>query len=152
LRLRSDRPGTPLEQAQSRLLRAALVPAMLTALLWLAAAALSRSNGALAVHAEDWMRALQGAVPPGFAVGPVPLLVGFLRYRLFPIDTIASRTLLSGLLAGFVTVAYVLAVWLTGALVGSGAWAAVLAMTLVALAVEPVRAALHRLANRLVFG
>jgi signal transduction histidine kinase len=151
-RLRRPAGRTPQDLAQSRLLRTALVPAMALAALWLLASAATLLGGSMEVHAEAWKSDLQGFFPAVFAVVPVALLIGILRYRLFQIDTLASRTFLYGLLAGFVTVTYALLVTVTGALVGSGAWAAVLAMTLVALAVEPARVGLHRVANRLVFG
>ena len=151
-RLRRPAGRSPQELAQSRLLRTALVPAMVAAALWLLATAATVLGGAVEVHADVWRHELQDAFPAVFAVVPVALLVGILRYRLFEIDTLARRTFLYGLLAGFVTVTYALLVTVTGALVGSGAWAAVLAMTLVALAVEPARVALHGVANRLVFG
>jgi signal transduction histidine kinase len=151
-RLHPPLRGTAAQQAQSRLLRSALVPAMLVAALWLIAAACSLAGGNLGTHAEAWMHALAGWFPAVFAVVPVVLFVGILRYRLWEIDGLLSRTLLYGLLVGFATVAYVLLLGLTGDVVASGAWASVLAMTAVALAAEPVRVALRRLANRLVFG
>ena len=89
-------------------------------------------------------------------VVPVTITVAVLRYRLFDIDLVISRTLLLAGLAGFITVTYVAIVVGIGSLVGRGdepnLILSVAATALVAVAFQPVRRRLQRWANRLVFG
>ncbi len=93
---------------------------------------------------------------PALVILPVMITVAVLRYRLFDIDVVISRTLLVAGLAGFVTVAYVLIVVGVGSLVGRGdepdLALSVVATAVVAVAFQPVRRGLQRVANRLVFG
>ncbi|MBA3279033.1 MAG: GAF domain-containing protein, partial [Geodermatophilaceae bacterium] len=87
---------------------------------------------------------------------PVAITVAVLRYRLFDIDVVISRTLLVAGLAGFITAAYVGIVVGVGSLVGRGGEPdlvlSVAATAVVAVAFQPVRRGLQRVANRLVFG
>ncbi|MDQ4038001.1 MAG: hypothetical protein M3313_06560 [Actinomycetota bacterium] len=87
---------------------------------------------------------------------PVAITVAVLRYRLYDIDVVISRTLLVAGLAAFITVAYVGIVVGVGSVVGQGdepnLALSVVATALVAVAFQPVRRALQRVANRLVFG
>ncbi len=137
---------------QSRLLRIALVPAFGAALLWLGAHAVVRMGGPTAADAETFADAVQAAFPAVFAVVPVMLFVAILRYRLWDIDLVISRTLLYALLAGVVVVVYAVALALTGWLFQDQVWSTVVALTVVALVVEPARQRCRELANRLVFG
>ncbi len=93
---------------------------------------------------------------PVVLVVPASIAVAVLRYRLFDIDVVISRTLLVAGLAGFVTVAYVLIVVGVGSLAGGGdepnLALSVVATAVVAVAFQPVRRGLQRVANRLVFG
>ncbi|MDQ3708948.1 MAG: hypothetical protein M3387_06540, partial [Actinomycetota bacterium] len=86
----------------------------------------------------------------------VAVAVAMLRYRLYDIDLVISRTLLVTGLAGFITAAYVGIVVGVGSLVGGGdepnLVLSVLATAVVAVAFQPVRRGLQRVANRLVFG
>ncbi|MDQ4038000.1 MAG: hypothetical protein M3313_06555 [Actinomycetota bacterium] len=95
------------------------------------------------------------AFPPLLII-PAAITVAVLRYRLFDVDIVISRTLLLAGLAGFVTVAYVLIVVGVGSLVGTGEEPnlalSVVATAIVAVAFQPVRRALQRVANRLVLG
>ena len=95
------------------------------------------------------------AVPP-LVVIPVTITVAVLRYRLYDIDVVISRTLLVAGLAGFITVTYVAIVVGIGSLVGRGdepnLILSIAATALVAVAFQPVRRRLQRVANRLVFG
>jgi signal transduction histidine kinase len=92
----------------------------------------------------------------GFCIIPVAAGVAILRYRLYDIDVVISRTLLVAGLAGFITVTYVAIVVGVGSLVGRGdepnLVLSIAATALVAVAFQPVRRRLQRLANRLVFG
>src|SRR5204863_267087 len=93
--------------------------------------------------------------PALFALIPVALVVGILRYRLWDIDVVISRTLLSLFLAVFIGVVYVVVVVGLGQALGAGDSAPVLqlaATVVAAVAFEPVRERLQRFANRLVYG
>jgi len=93
---------------------------------------------------------------PVVLVVPVTITVAVLRYRLFDIDVVISRTLLVAGLAVFITVAYVAIVVGVGSLVSQGdepnLALSVVATAVVAVAFQPVRRGLQRVANRLVFG
>ena len=95
------------------------------------------------------------AFPP-LVIIPVTITVALLRFRLYDIDLVISRTLLVAGLAGFIAVAYVSIVVGVGSLVGRGdepdPVLSVAATALVAVAFQPVRRRLQRVANRLVFG
>ncbi len=89
---------------------------------------------------------------------PVAVAVAILRYRLYDIDLIINKTLVFGLLAAIITLMYV------GIVVGVGGLVSVLtdthlgpalqvaATTAVALAFQPAKSRLQRLANRVVYG
>ncbi|MEJ7772057.1 MAG: GAF domain-containing protein, partial [Geodermatophilaceae bacterium] len=93
---------------------------------------------------------------PALVILPVMITVAVLRYRLYDIDVVISRTLLVAGLAGFITAAYVGIVVGVGSLVGGGdepdLALSVVATAVVAVAFQPVRRGLQRVANRLVFG
>ena len=95
-------------------------------------------------------------VIPTLVIIPGTITVAVLRYRLYDIDVVISRTLLVAGLAGFITVTYVAIVVGVGSLVGRGdepnIVLSVAATALVAVAFQPVRRRLQRVANRLVFG
>jgi signal transduction histidine kinase len=91
------------------------------------------------------------------AVGiPAACAVAILKYRLYDIDVVISKTVVYAALAAFITAAYVLVVVGVGALAGSGGRPSVglsiLATALVAVAFQPVRERVQWLANRLVYG
>ncbi|MFP5346463.1 MAG: GAF domain-containing sensor histidine kinase [Actinomycetes bacterium] len=160
-RLRSPRIP-PAARQQSRLLRLALLPAFAVSLVWVGAQLLARA-GSVSSGTTPGMTgmttgmATAGAIvetvfPAVFALVPVALVVAVLRYRLWDLDLALSHTLRFTLIAGFVGAVYVAALATTGWLFRDQGWAAVIAMAVVALAVEPVRRASRRLANRVVFG
>jgi len=80
---------------------------------------------------------------------PIAAGVAILRYRLYDIDLVLSKTLVFALLAAFITVVYVLVVAAIGSITGAGS---LLATVIVAVLFQPVRVWARRLANRLVFG
>jgi signal transduction histidine kinase len=89
--------------------------------------------------------------------GLIPLAVGVavMRYRLFEIDVVISKTVIFGGLAVFITVVYVAIVVGVGRLVGAtnaGAGLEILATAVVAFLFQPVRDRVRRFANRLVYG
>jgi len=89
-------------------------------------------------------------------VVPAAIAVAIFKYRLFDIDVVISRTILFSGLAIFITLAYVGIVFGVGSLIGAGAGLnpilALLATAIVAVAFQPVREGMSRLANRLVYG
>jgi hypothetical protein len=101
---------------------------------------------------------LQNAIVSGTFVF-VPLAIGFavLKYRLYDIDLVINKTVVYTLLAAFITAVYVAIVVGIGALVGRGTSKeslplSILATAVVAVAFQPVRDRVQRLANRLVYG
>ncbi|HEY0492998.1 MAG TPA: ATP-binding protein, partial [Candidatus Dormibacteraeota bacterium] len=92
-----------------------------------------------------------------FAFGvPGAVAVAILRYRLYEIDVVLNRALVYGALAAFITAVYVGIVVGIGALIGSRGQPnlalSIAATAVVALAFQPVREQIQRLANRLVYG
>lgn len=84
---------------------------------------------------------------------PVSVGVAITKYRLFDIDLVISRTLVFGVLAGFITAIYAVVVVGLGSLVGgSSVWLSVAATGLVAVVFEPVRERVQRWVNRVVYG
>jgi signal transduction histidine kinase len=96
-------------------------------------------------------------------VGPlIPVAAGIaiFKYRLYDIDVVISKTIVYGFLAAFITLVYVVIVAGIGSL-GPGFLQAgsrpnlglsIVATGVVAVAFQPVRERVQRLANRLVFG
>ncbi|HEX6538921.1 MAG TPA: sensor histidine kinase [Candidatus Dormibacteraeota bacterium] len=91
----------------------------------------------------------------GIAI-PIALGVAILKYRLYGIDLVISRTLVYGTLAVLITGIYVGIAVGIGELVGSGGkpnlGLSILATAIVAAGFQPARAALQRVATRLVYG
>ena len=94
-------------------------------------------------------------------MGSLPIAAGvsILKYRLYDIDIVISRTVVFAALAGFITAVYVAVVVGIGAVIGSGGETntvnlalSVAATAIVAIAFGPVRERLRRFANRLVYG
>ena len=87
---------------------------------------------------------------------PVAIGVAILKYRLYDIDVVISRTLVYGALAAFITAVYVGIVVGVGTLVGSGGQPnlalSIVATAIVAVAFQPLRERLQKVANLLVYG
>jgi signal transduction histidine kinase len=87
---------------------------------------------------------------------PVAIAIAVLKYRLYDIDVVISRTLVYGALAAFITAVYVGIVVGVGSLIGSGGQPnlvlSIIATAIVAVAFQPVRERLQKVANRLVYG
>lgn len=133
-------------------------------LLWLAA-----SGGALAVtYAVVVIVQLTLVVAPWYSVLPLYLAyifvsvsvgVAILRYRLYGIDVILSRTIGLAALGVFVTAGYIAVVvtigWALSAFGASDAdvyWPSLVATALVAAAFQPTRRRMLRWTDRLVYG
>lgn len=130
-------------------------------LLWIASSAAFLAFGVVFVlvapliqgEGETWLTAL----PLHLAQLAVPLTVAVavLRHRLFDIDLIVNRALVLALATGMVAVGYVLVVVVVGFAVGGGTggfWPSLFATALVAMAFQPLRRRVVRLADRLAFG
>ena len=87
---------------------------------------------------------------------PVAIGVAVMKYRLYDIDVIISRTLVYGVLAAFITAVYIGIAVGVGTLVGSGGqpnlWLSIIATIVVAVGFQPVRERVQKIANRLVYG
>jgi signal transduction histidine kinase len=87
---------------------------------------------------------------------PAAMGIAILKYRLYDIDVVISKTVVYAVLAAFITAVYVLLVVGIGTLAGLGGrpslGLSILATALVAVAFQPVRVRAQRLANRLVYG
>jgi GAF domain-containing protein len=134
---------------------------------WLGLAALLASLEILAGLVQSLAGQMPAGDPTGELVGnavfvlvvigiPVAIGLGIVRYRLYDIDAIISRTLGYGGLAGFIGLAYLAGVVVAGEL--AGRWAgsstllALVATAVVAAVFQPVRSRLRAGADRLVFG
>ncbi len=92
---------------------------------------------------------------PAFAIIPLALFVGIVRFRLWDIDRVITRALAYSALAAFVTVVYIGVVVGLGRLIGAqgnNVVLSVVATGLVAVGFEPVKERVQRLANRMVYG
>jgi signal transduction histidine kinase len=95
-----------------------------------------------------------------WTLGPLSLVAGVgiavLKYRLYDIDVVINKTVVFGGLAAFITAVYVGIVVGIGAAIGQGSkpnlGLSILATAVVAVAFQPVRERVQRLANRLVYG
>lgn len=89
-------------------------------------------------------------------VVPVSIGVAIVRHGLFGIDVIINRAIVYGALAAFITGVYVGVVVGIGAVVGSSEEPnlalSIVATAVVAVAFQPVRDRVQRIANRLVYG
>ena len=89
----------------------------------------------------------------GFLAFPVSIGVAVLRFRLYDLDVVVRKTVVAGVLAGFVGVVYAAFVAAGSLLVGSNdTTIAVVAAVVLAVAFQPVRIRARRLADRLVYG
>jgi signal transduction histidine kinase len=92
----------------------------------------------------------------GFSAVPLCIGVAVLKYRLYDIDLVISRTLAYGSLAALITAVYVGIAVGIGTLVGSGGKPnlalSILATAIVAVGFQPVRERVQKVANRLVYG
>jgi signal transduction histidine kinase len=148
---------TPVERQQARLLFWALTPALLVGL-FAVVVALQNTGGnefegrSIVVLPVSIFRVFQ----PVFSIIPIALFIGILRYRLWDIDKVISRTLVYSVLAGFVSAVYVGVVVGIGSLFGDAQTEnlglSIVATGVIAVAFQPVKDRVQRFANRLVYG
>jgi signal transduction histidine kinase len=102
--------------------------------------------------AQQWSLYVLGTI--GILGVPVGAAIAILRFRLFDIDVVISKTIVYGSLAAFIAIVYVGLVAGVGQLAGSVGTPALsaIAAAIVALAFQPVRRRMQRFANRLVYG
>jgi len=109
-----------------------------------------------ALSPREWVPVTRVGYVLALAFTAACIAVAILRYRLYAIDLVISKTLVYGSLAVCITAIYVGVVAGVGTLVGSRGEAntalALLATVGVAVAFQPLRERLQRLANRLVYG
>ena len=130
-------------------------------LLWIASAAVFLAFGVVVVllvprlqgEAGTWLAGL----PLRLALLAVPICVAVavLRHRLLQIDLIVNKALVLALATGLVALGYVFIVVLMGLAVGGGTggfWPSLLATALMALAFQPLRRRVVRVADGLAFG
>ena len=91
-----------------------------------------------------------------FLALPAAIGVAILKYRLYDIDLVINRSVVFGAMAVFITAVYVAIVVGLGGLLGGGGRPnlalSIVATAIVAVAFQPVRERVQRLANRLVYG
>jgi signal transduction histidine kinase len=86
---------------------------------------------------------------------PILLAIAVLRYRLYDIEVIINRAVVLAIATAFAGIGYVGVVVAVGRLVDAkttGFWVSLVATALVALAFQPARRGIVRLANRLAYG
>lgn len=130
-------------------------------LLWIASSAVFLAIGVVVILAVPriqgeegtWLAALPLRV--GQLAVPLCVAVAVLRHRLMQIDLIVNRTLVVALATGLAAIGYVLVVVLVGSALGRGAegfWPSLIATAVVALAFQPLRGGVVRLADHLAYG
>ncbi len=109
-----------------------------------------------ALDAADFSRAAFLVFPALFTVIPLVLVVVLVRYRLWDVERVVSKALVYGVLAAFVSTVYVLVVAGIGAAVGNSGEQSlplsIAATAVVAVAFDPLRRRLQKVANVLVYG
>jgi hypothetical protein len=87
---------------------------------------------------------------------PISIAIAMFKYRLYDIDLVINKSLVFGALAVFITTVYVGIVVGIGTLVGSAGKPnlalSIVATAIVAVAFQPMRERVQRMANRLVYG
>ena len=101
----------------------------------------------------SWTDSIMGVL---LAFVPIACGIAILKHRLYDIDVVLNRAVVFGALGAFITAVYVGIVVGLGALLGQGdranAGLQIAATAVVALAFQPVRRRVQRIANRLVYG
>jgi class 3 adenylate cyclase/MFS family permease len=122
---------------------------------WFAYGALALVLTCIGFVPLSWVR-LYGLILLGFGVFTGCVAVAMLRYRLYDIDQLITRTVVYGLLTALATTVYLAIVVGIGTLVGSrgkpNLLLTIVATAVIAVAFQPARDRSRRLANRLVYG
>jgi signal transduction histidine kinase len=86
---------------------------------------------------------------------PAAVAIAVLKYRLYDIDVVVSKTIVYGALVAFTTLVYVATVLVVGRAIGVGSTSiplSIAATAVVAVAFQPLRERVQHLANRVVYG
>jgi len=128
-------------------------------LLWIASSAVFLAIGVIVILAVPRTLGEEGTwlagLPLRLAQLAVPLCVAVavLRHRLLEIDLLVNRALMVALATGLAAIGYVFVVVVMGSAVGAGGfWPSLIATALVAMAFQPLRGRVVRVADRLAFG
>ena len=130
-------------------------------LLWIASSAVFLAIGVVVILAVPRIQGEEGTwlagLPLRLAQLAVPLCVAVavLRHRLMQIDLIVNRALMLALATVLAATGYVFLVVVVGSAVGGGTggfWPSLIATALVAMAFQPLRRRVVRLADRLAYG
>lgn len=149
--------GVATHEAQARLLLWALVPSVCLGLAYVAISGLPEGTAAFAGrHVPDPPTLLYRVFQPVFALIPIALFVGMLRYRLWDMERLLNRTLVYGAVTGLLGATYGIFVVLARVLLGSVAasplidskLAVAVTTLLFAMAVRPLRDRVQRFVDR----
>lgn len=146
---------SPEEHQQSKLLFWALTPALIIGLFVLSQGIRFITSDEFAGRPQELPLVIFRVFQPVFTLIPIALFVGLIKYKLWNIDKIISRTLAYSVLAVLVGSIYVGVVVGVGRAVGAASdnlLLSIAATGLVAVAFQPAREAVERLGNRLVYG
>ena len=136
-------------EARQQLKRLAAVGAFF-ALAWLV------TTVASALGLNELSNAIGNVTAPALLAFPIAIGLAIFRYGLYEIDVVINRALVYGALAAFITAVYVGIVVGIGNLIGSqgqpNLLLSIIATAVVAVAFQPVRERVQRLANRFVYG
>ena len=152
---RARQSQSPEEHQQSKLLFWALTPALIIGLFVLSQGIRFITSDEFAGRPQELPLVIFRIFQPVFTLIPIALFVGLIKYKLWNFDKILSRTLAYGVLAAFVGLVYVGVVVGVGRVVGAASdnlLLSIAATGIVAVAFQPAREAVERLANRLVYG
>jgi signal transduction histidine kinase len=154
---RYRRSDNAVERQQARLLFWALSPALLVGLFAIVVAIQNSGGTKFEGRAiVDLPTSIFRVFQPVFSIIPIALFIGILRYRLWDIDKVISRTLVYSVLAGFVSAVYVGVVVGIGSLFGDAQTEnlglSIVATGVIAVAFQPVKDRVQKFANRLVYG
>jgi hypothetical protein len=138
------------ERAQMKWLTAAAAFLAAVYLVGMIASVPSIFGGAQAA----WIDVLDQVASLMFALIPIAIGIAVLRYRLYDIDVVINKAIVYSALAVFVTAAYVGIVVGIGRVIGTDRSVPlqIAATVVVAVAFQPMRERVQRLANRLVYG
>lgn len=127
-------------------------------LLWIASAAACMAGGFVFLAVMGVVQGEQtvlGATPlyTAYLAFPIATAVAVLRHGLFDIELIVNRALVVALATAVVAVGYVAVVVALGSAVGAGGfWPSLVATAVVAMAFQPLRRGIVRVADRLAYG
>lgn len=155
-RYRVRRADTAERRQQSRLLMWAVLPALIAGVTFTVISLLSGDAETFGFGpvTSPLSRATFYGFQPLFGLIPIALFIGILRYRLFDLDVVISKALVFGSLAAFIGAVYVGVVASLSALApgARSTLSSVVAMVIVAVAFQPLRERMRRVADRLVYG